>query len=95
MGNRLFNYFSANNVERISCFAPHGHPKPVVWWEKDGARVPTEGRVYQQDKDLIFNPTAFGDSGIYTCVAQNKAGQKQQEVSVTVAGEYGYHDFSK
>ncbi|XP_060782200.1 inactive tyrosine-protein kinase 7 isoform X2 [Neoarius graeffei] len=86
MGNRLFKYFSANNVERISCFTPHGHPKPVVWWEKDGTRVPTEGRVYQQDKDLIFNPTAFGDSGIYTCVAQNKAGQKQQEVSVTVAG---------
>ncbi|MCJ8730435.1 hypothetical protein PDJAM_G00184440 [Pangasius djambal] len=84
--SRLLKFFSANNVERIMCFPPHGHPKPVVWWEKDGARVPTKGRVHQQDGELIFNPTAVGDSGTYMCMAQNKAGQRRQEVSVTVAG---------
>lgn len=86
MGGRLFRYFSANNMERISCVPPHGHPKPVVWWEKDGARVPTKGRVHQQDMDLIFNPAVVGDSGTYVCMAQNKAGQRRQEVTVTVAG---------
>lgn len=89
MGGRLFRYFSANNMERISCVPPHGHPKPVVWWEKDGARVPTKGRVHQQDMDLIFNPAVVGDSGTYVCMAQNKAGQRRQEVTVTVAGENG------
>lgn len=89
MNGRLTKFFSANKVERISCVPPLGHPKPVVWWEKDGAQVAKEGRVYQQDRDLIFNPAAAGDSGTYICMAQNKAGQRRQEVSVTVAGEYG------
>lgn len=88
MGVRFTKYFSSNNVGRISCIPPHGHPNPAVWWEKDGARVPTEGRVYQQDTDLIFNPAVVGDSGSYICFAQNKAGQRRQEVSVTVAGKY-------
>lgn len=88
MGGRVSRYFSANNVERILCIPPHGHPKPLVWWEKDGARVPTEGRVHQQDTDLIFNPALVGDSGTYVCMAQNKAGQRRQDVSVTVAGKY-------
>ncbi|TSK22649.1 Inactive tyrosine-protein kinase 7 [Bagarius yarrelli] len=86
MGGKLYKLLSANIAEQISCLPPRGHPEPVVWWEKDGARVPTEGRVHQRDTDLIFNPTAIGDSGTYTCMAQNKAGQRRQEVSVTVAG---------
>lgn len=71
------------------CYPPLGHPEPVVWWEKNGARVPTNGRVHQQDGKLVFNSTAIGDSGTYVCMAQNKAGQRRQEVILTVAGEYG------
>lgn len=89
MDGRLIKFFSANKVGRISCTPPLGHPEPVVWWEKDGARVPSKGRVYQQDRDLIFSPATARDSGTYICMAQNKAGQRRQEVSVTVAGEDG------
>ncbi|KAF7710303.1 inactive tyrosine-protein kinase 7 [Silurus meridionalis] len=86
MNPRVLRFFSANNNEQLICTPPHGYPKPVVWWEKDGVRVPSEGRVYQQDGDLIFSPTAVGDSGTYVCIAQNKAGQRRQEASITIAG---------
>lgn len=49
--------------------------------------MPTEGRVYQDGLDLVFSPTEAGDSGTYTCVAQNKAGRRTQEVTFTVASE--------
>lgn len=77
--------FSADSLERVTCRAPYGHPQPEVWWERAGQRVPDHGRVFQKGHDLIFSPTHGEDSGIYTCFAQNKAGQKKQELTVTVA----------
>uniref|UniRef100_A0A8C2JNJ2 Protein tyrosine kinase 7a n=1 Tax=Cyprinus carpio TaxID=7962 RepID=A0A8C2JNJ2_CYPCA len=77
--------FPADSLERVTCRVPHGHPKPEVWWEHAGQRVPTEGRVYQDGLNLIFSPTRGEDSGTYTCFAQNKAGQRKQELTVTVA----------
>lgn len=53
--------------------------------------MPTEGRVYQDGLDLVFSPTEEGDSGAYTCVAQNKAGRRTQEVTFTVASESLLH----
>uniref|UniRef100_A0AAR2K603 Protein tyrosine kinase 7 (inactive) n=1 Tax=Pygocentrus nattereri TaxID=42514 RepID=A0AAR2K603_PYGNA len=85
MGGRLSKFFSPNRVERVTCEPPRGRPVPEVWWESGGERVPSEGRVHQQGLDLIFNPTEGGDSGTYTCVAQSKAGQRRQEVTVIVA----------
>ncbi|XP_066534980.1 inactive tyrosine-protein kinase 7 [Hoplias malabaricus] len=86
MGPSVVRFFSSNHVERLSCEAPGGHPLPKVWWEHEDEKVASEGRVYQQGLDLIFNPIKDRDSGTYTCVAQNKAGQKRQEFTVTVAG---------
>ncbi|KAL2086996.1 hypothetical protein ACEWY4_018055 [Coilia grayii] len=77
--------FTADSMEQVSCRPPHGHPKPEVWWEREGKRVPSEGRVYQDGLNLIFRPTHGNDSGLFTCVAQNKAGMKKQELTVTVA----------
>ncbi|XP_028278487.1 inactive tyrosine-protein kinase 7 isoform X2 [Parambassis ranga] len=77
--------FTADTLQRVPCRAPRGKPEPEVWWEREGKRVPTEGRVYQDGLDLVFSPTEEGDSGTYTCVAQNKAGRRTQEVTFTVA----------
>ncbi|XP_016371882.1 inactive tyrosine-protein kinase 7 [Sinocyclocheilus rhinocerous] len=85
MGERLWRVFSAGRGERVRCDPPRGQPEPQVWWERAGARVASEGRVHQRNGDLIFSPTDGSDSGVYTCVARNTAGQKQQELVVTVA----------
>uniref|UniRef100_A0A672SVC9 Inactive tyrosine-protein kinase 7-like n=1 Tax=Sinocyclocheilus grahami TaxID=75366 RepID=A0A672SVC9_SINGR len=77
--------FTADSLEQVTCRVPHGHPEPEVWWEHAGQRVPAEGRVHQDGLDLIFWPIRGEDSGTYTCFAQNKAGQRKQELTVTVA----------
>lgn len=84
---KMSKVFTADTLQRVACRPPRGRPEPEVWWERGGQRVPTAGRVYQDDLDLVFSPTEEGDSGTYTCVAQNKAGRKTQDVTFTVASE--------
>ncbi|XP_049592360.1 inactive tyrosine-protein kinase 7 [Syngnathus scovelli] len=85
MKSKTSEVFTADTLQRVPCYAPRGRPQPEVWWERGGQRLPTEGRVYQDGSDLVFSPTEAGDSGVYTCVAQNKAGRRTQEVNFTVA----------
>ncbi|KAM9344883.1 inactive tyrosine-protein kinase 7 [Symphorus nematophorus] len=82
---KMSKVFTADTLQRVACRPPRGRPEPEVWWERGGQRVPSEGRVYQDGLDLVFSPTEEGDSGTYTCVAQNKAGRRTQEVTFTVA----------
>lgn len=84
---KMSKVFTADTLQRVACRPPRGRPEPEVWWERKGQRVSTEGRVYQDGLDLVFSPTEGGDSGTYTCVAQNKAGRKTQEVTFTVASK--------
>lgn len=84
---KMSKVFTADTLQRVACQPPRGRPEPQVWWERGGQLVPTEGRVYQEGLDLVFSPTEGGDSGTYTCVAQNRAGRKTQEVTFTVASE--------
>lgn len=84
---KMSKVFTADTLQRVACRPPRGRPEPEVWWEREGQRVPTQGRVYQDGLDLVFSPTEGGDSGTYTCVAQNKAGRKTQEVTFTVASK--------
>ncbi|XP_077469831.1 inactive tyrosine-protein kinase 7 isoform X2 [Stigmatopora argus] len=85
MVSKMSRVFTADTLQRVPCNAPRGRPQPEVWWEREGQRVPLEGRVHQDGSDLVFSPTEAGDSGVYTCVAQNKAGRRTQEVTFTVA----------
>ncbi|XP_030628154.1 inactive tyrosine-protein kinase 7 [Chanos chanos] len=85
MGGSMSRVFPVDTLQRVACQPPRGLPEPEVWWEREGVRVPSEGRVRQEGNELMFSPTEGGDSGTYTCVAQNKAGQKRQELAVTVA----------
>lgn len=67
---------------------PQGLPEPSVWWEHAGVRLPAQGRVFQRGHELVFASTAESDAGVYTCRAANLAGQRQQEVNITVASEH-------
>lgn len=78
---------TANQGHRVSCAAPRGVPTPQVWWERNQERVPTAGRVYQEAEQLVFTSITEADAGIYTCHAANKAGEKKQELSITVASK--------
>uniref|UniRef100_A0AAA9TNR0 Protein tyrosine kinase 7 (inactive) n=1 Tax=Bos taurus TaxID=9913 RepID=A0AAA9TNR0_BOVIN len=77
--------FTAGSEERVACPPPQGLPEPSVWWEHAGARLPAHGRVYQQGHELVFASTAESDAGVYTCHAANLAGQRRQDVNITVA----------
>ncbi|XP_029448671.1 inactive tyrosine-protein kinase 7 isoform X2 [Rhinatrema bivittatum] len=77
--------FTANTVQRIICNPPWGRPEPTVWWEREGVQIPPKDRVYQDGNELVFNPIAEKDAGIYTCHAANQAGERKQDVNITVA----------
>ncbi|KAG5266528.1 hypothetical protein AALO_G00233120 [Alosa alosa] len=85
LGPSQDHVFTANSQVRISCQA-EGTPEPEVRWEVPGGQpAETEGRIFQDGRALMFNPTQQGDSGTYVCLASNKAGRKTQEHRVTVA----------
>nr|XP_007970696.1 inactive tyrosine-protein kinase 7 isoform X3 [Chlorocebus sabaeus] len=77
--------FTAGSEERVTCLPPKGLPEPSVWWEHAGVRLPTHGRVYQKGHELVLASIAESDAGIYTCHAANLAGQRRQDVNITVA----------
>ncbi|XP_055119115.2 inactive tyrosine-protein kinase 7 isoform X5 [Symphalangus syndactylus] len=77
--------FTAGSEERVTCLPPKGLPEPSVWWEHAGVRLPSHGRVYQKDHELVLASIAESDAGVYTCHAANLAGQRRQDVNITVA----------
>ncbi|XP_015284089.1 PREDICTED: inactive tyrosine-protein kinase 7-like, partial [Gekko japonicus] len=77
--------FIDNTEQRVVCYTPRGVPEPHIWWERNGVRVPTTGRVRQEAEELIFEGIVEKDAGIYTCHAANKAGGKKQDQIITVA----------
>uniref|UniRef100_A0A2K6KJ08 Protein tyrosine kinase 7 (inactive) n=2 Tax=Rhinopithecus TaxID=542827 RepID=A0A2K6KJ08_RHIBE len=77
--------FTAGSEERVTCLPPKGLPEPSVWWEHAGVRLPTHGRVYQKGHELVLASIAESDAGVYTCHAANLAGQRRQDVNITVA----------
>lgn len=80
--------FIAGGEERVACPAPQGLPTPSVWWEHGGVRLPAHGRVHQKGLELVFATITESDAGVYTCHAANLAGQRRQDVNITVASEY-------
>ncbi|XP_053568746.1 inactive tyrosine-protein kinase 7 [Bombina bombina] len=75
----------ADTTQRIACEPPRGKPPPTVWWERNGVRIPSKDRVFQEGNDLVFNPITEKDGGVYTCHAANHAGERKQELQITVA----------
>lgn len=73
----------------VTCIRPKGHPNPRIWWEDPNGHVISDNGRIRADETLrlIVEGVNVGDSGNYTCVAENEAGQKRLglDLIVTVA----------
>lgn len=65
-----------------------GSPRPDGHWSKDGAVLQLSNRVKASEKDETFSleiaDSVSADSGTYTLMTDNLAGQTSQDVSIMV-----------
>ena len=59
-----------------------GHPRPRLAWEKDGAVLESDDRVYLTHGELVIRNAVLDDSGVYTCVVSN--GREEARATTTV-----------
>jgi len=77
-------------MARFDCIVT-GRPNPDMFWFRDGTEV-LDDRLHKivinEDgiSSLIFDATARSDSGHYTCIARNRAGEDRFEVNLNVTG---------
>uniref|UniRef100_A0A7N5KTI0 Hemicentin 2 n=1 Tax=Ailuropoda melanoleuca TaxID=9646 RepID=A0A7N5KTI0_AILME len=69
----------------LECDA-NGFPAPEIVWFKDGQPIPETGRHRLLDKPwaLHFPRIQEGDSGLYSCRAENQAGTAQRDFDLLV-----------
>ncbi|KAG8517174.1 Hemicentin-1 [Galemys pyrenaicus] len=75
-----------NNLVRLECEA-RGIPAPSLTWLKDGSPVSsfTNGiQVLSGGRILALTSAQISDTGRYTCVAMNAAGEKQRDIDLRV-----------
>ena len=73
----------------LTCVA-HGHPRPGVWWRKDGGFLP--GGILQADTPIVrLNPARIPDRGEYICKASNGvAPDAVNSIYLKVDGKMGW-----
>ncbi|XP_043941249.1 hemicentin-1 [Protopterus annectens] len=69
----------------IPCIAD-GTPPPLINWLKDNATLLIDGHHYslRPDGTLAIDQVRLTDTGIYTCVASNVAGQDKSDVDLKI-----------
>ncbi|RWS10328.1 protogenin-like protein [Dinothrombium tinctorium] len=63
----------ASQTSRLECSA-YGSPPPSVRWLKNGEPLSMNGRIMMRTGSLVISQTVSSDSGVYQCIAENKAG---------------------
>ena len=82
-------------MARFDCVVA-GRPNPDLFWFRDGTEV-LDDRLHKivinEDgiSSLIFDATARSDSGHYTCIARNRAGEDRFEVNLNVTRTSTHH----
>ncbi|ELU04243.1 hypothetical protein CAPTEDRAFT_219882 [Capitella teleta] len=83
------NELQAKEGERVEleCVAS-GYPLPAIRWQRNGQLVVISGRVSQnEESSLVINDANVGDSGVYTCEANNGVGAaRTRDIRVEVLG---------
>ncbi|XP_013377196.1 PREDICTED: hemicentin-1 isoform X3 [Chinchilla lanigera] len=75
-----------NNLVRLECEA-RGIPAPSLTWLKDGSPVSSFAngiQILSGGRILALASAQISDSGRYTCVAVNAAGEKQRDIELRV-----------
>ncbi|XP_012591877.2 hemicentin-1 [Microcebus murinus] len=75
-----------NNLVRLECEA-RGIPAPSLTWLKDGSPVSSFAngiQVLSGGRILALTSAQISDTGTYTCVAVNAAGEKQRDMDLRV-----------
>ncbi|GAB1285527.1 Hemicentin-1 [Apodemus speciosus] len=79
-----------NNLARLECEA-RGIPAPSLTWLKDGSPVSSFSngiQVLSGGRILALTSAQMSDTGRYTCVAVNAAGEKQRDIDLRVYEMY-------
>ena len=69
-----------------------------VWWLKNGALLPTDGRILvntgpgSRSSDLEISSADVSDEGSYTCSAKNSAGMGSSDTMLTLSNPFGGAD---
>eukprot|EP00076_Gallus_gallus_P024038 XP_015146077.1 hemicentin-1 isoform X9 [Gallus gallus] len=75
-----------NNLVRMECEA-RGIPAPILTWLKDGSPVSSfsDGlQILSGGRVLVLTSAQISDTGKYTCVAVNAAGESQRDIDLRV-----------
>ncbi|XP_071195128.1 neural cell adhesion molecule 1-like isoform X7 [Salvelinus alpinus] len=74
-----------NQSVMLACDAD-GFPEPTVTWARNNIVLESDDKYSLNDdgSELIIKDLKKVDEGDYTCIARNKAGEKEEEVSLNV-----------
>ncbi|KAJ7996950.1 hypothetical protein DPEC_G00223840 [Dallia pectoralis] len=69
----------------LACDAD-GFPEPTVTWARNDVVIESDDKytLNEDGSELIIKSVKKVDEGDYTCIARNKAGEKEEEVSLNV-----------
>ncbi|ETE68709.1 Hemicentin-1, partial [Ophiophagus hannah] len=85
-GNNEIVTVVVNDQVRLECEA-RGIPAPIVTWLKDGSPVSSVSsglQIRSGGRILALMSAQISDTGRYTCVAVNAAGEKQRDIDLRV-----------
>ena len=75
----------------LRCHPPKGKPEPSIYWLRDGRRIADDDPsfIVTQEGHLIIVSASVGDSGNYTCVAENLANTRRSSpAEVNIHGKH-------